>query len=55
MVLGILPVLGPPTIEMRVEQGPTAVIVGAGGGVWTFYSPLSFLSSFFLSQGDGPI
>ena len=25
------------------------------GVVWTFYSPLSFLSSFSLSLGDGPI
>ena len=39
----------------KVGQGPTALAVGAGGVVWTFYSPLSFLSSFSLSLGDGLI
>ena len=39
-----------------VEQGPTAFAIGAGGIVWTFFfSRLSFLSSFSLSLGDGPI
>ena len=28
---------------IRVGQGPTALAVGAGGGVWTFFSRLSFL------------
>ena len=32
MVLGKLPVPGPPTIWIRVGQGPTALAVGAGGG-----------------------
>ena len=36
-----------------VGQGPTAL---AGGGLFGhFYSRLSFLCSFFLSFGDGPI
>ena len=52
MGLGKLPVPGRPTIWIKVGQGPTALTVGAGGG---FYSHLSFLSSFSLSLGDGPI
>ena len=56
MVLGKLPVPGRPTIWMIVGQGPTALAVGAGGGCLDiFYSRLSFLSSFSLSLGDGPI
>ena len=55
MVLGKLPVLGRPTILITVGQGPTALAVGAVGVVWTFYCHLSFLSSFSLSSGDGPI
>ena len=46
MVLGKLPVPGRPTIWITVGQGPTALTVGAAGAC--FYSPLSFLSSFFL-------
>ena len=42
-------------IFVCVEQGPTALAVGAGGVVWTFFSRLSFLFSFSLSLGDGPI
>ena len=39
-----------------VGQGPTALAVGAGGFFSKmFLSPLSFLSSFFLSLGGGPI
>ena len=47
MVLGKFPVLGRPTIWITVRQGPTALVVGAGGVVWTFllssvlFSPLS--------------
>ena len=56
MVLGKLPVPGRPTIWITVGQGPTALAVGAGWGLFGhFYSHLSFLSSFFLSLGDGPI
>ena len=56
LVLGKLPVLGRPTIWITVGQGPTALVVGAGGGcldIFTLICP--FLSSFFLSLGDGPI
>ena len=56
MVLGKLPVPGRPTIGITVGQGPTALIVGAGGGcldIFTLIYP--FLSSFSLSWGDGPI
>ena len=53
MVLGKLPVPGRPAIWMIVGQGPIELAVGAGVGC--FYSPLSFLSSFSLSLGDGPI
>ena len=56
MALGKLPVQGRPTIWMIVGQGPIALAVGAGWGLFGhFYSPLSFLSSFSLSLGDGPI
>ena len=54
MVLGKLPVPGRPTNWITVGQGPTALAVGAGGGCF-FYSHLSFLFSFSLSLGDGPI
>ena len=56
MVLGKLPVPGRPTILITVGQGPTALAVGAGGGLFGhFYCPLSLLYSFSLSLGDGPI
>ena len=55
-MLGKLPVSGRPTIWMTVEQGPTALAVGSGGGLFGhFYSQLSFLYSFSLSLEDGPI
>ena len=55
-VLGKLPVPGRPTIWITVGQGPNALAVGAGGGLFGyFYSPLSFLFSFSLFLGDGPI
>ena len=47
MVLGKLPVPGSPTIWIRVEQGPTALAVGAGGGcldIFTLDYPFSLLS-----------
>ena len=51
-MLGKLPVPGRPKILMRVGQGPTALAVGAGGGLFGhFYSHLSLLSSFSLSLG----
>ena len=49
MVLGKLPVPGRPTIWITVGQGPTALVVGAGGGcldIFTLIYP--FLSSFSL-------
>ena len=56
IVLGKLPVPGRPTIWNTVGQGPTALAVGSGGVfLGHFYSHLSFLSSFSLSLGDGPI
>ena len=45
MALGKLPVPGRPTIWIRVGQGPTALVVGAGGVVWTF-----LLSSILFSS-----
>ena len=56
MALGKLPVPGRPTIWIAVGQGPTALVVGAGGGcldVFTLIYP--FLFSFSLSLRDGPI
>ena len=47
MVLGKLPVPGRPTLWITVGQGPTALVVGAGGGcldIFTLIYP--FLSSF---------
>ena len=56
VVLDKLPVPGSPTVWMIVGQGPIALTIGAGGDLFEhFYSPLSFLSSFSLSLGDGPI
>ena len=57
-MLGKLPVLGGGASYNldTVGQEPIALAVGAGGRLFGhFYSPLSFLSSFFLSLGDGPI
>ena len=55
-MLGKLPVLGRPTNLIIVEQGPIVLAVGAGGGCLDiFFSHLSFLFSFSLSLGDGPI
>ena len=55
MVLGKIPVPGRPTIWMIVGQGPIALAVGAGGGLFGhFYSPLSFLFSFSFPFGRRP-
>ena len=46
-VLGKLPVLGRPTILIKVGQGPTALAVGAGGGclgVFALFCPFSSVS-----------
>ena len=42
-------------IWIIVVKGPTVLVVGADGVVWTFFSHLSFLSSFSLSMGDCPV
>ena len=43
-------------IWIIVGQGPTALAVGAGGCCLDiFFSRLSFLFSYALSLGDGPI
>ena len=55
MVLGKLPVPGRPTIWITVEQGPTALAVGADGGCLDIFILSILLSSFSLSLGDGPI
>ena len=56
MVLGKRPVPRHPTFWMIVGQGPIELAVGAGGRMFGhFYFPLSFLSSFSFSLGDGPI
>ena len=56
MVLGKLPVPGRPTIWVTIGQGPTALAGRCGWGLFGhFYSHLSFLSSFSLPLGDGPI
>ena len=55
MVLGKLPVLGRPTIWIIVGQGPIALAVGAGRGLFGhFYSPLSFPLFFLPFSGRRP-
>ena len=48
MVLGKLPVLGRPTIWITVGQGPTALVVGAGGGCLDVFT---LIYPFLLSLG----
>ena len=56
MVLGKLPVPGRPTIWVTIGQGPTALAGRCRWGLFGhFYPHLSFLSSFSLPLGDGPI
>ena len=55
MVLGKLPVPGRPTIWISVGQGPTALAVGAGGGLFGhFYSHLYFSLLFLPLFGRRP-
>ena len=50
MALGKLPVPGRPTIWITAGQGPTALVVGADGVVWTFLlSSILFLLFLPLS------
>ena len=44
MVLGKLPVPGRPTFWIIVGQGPIALAVGAGGGLFGYFSPLYLFS-----------
>ena len=56
MVLGKLPVPRRPTILITVVgQGPTTLVVGAGGGLFGhFYSHLSFSLLFLPLFGRRP-
>ena len=55
-MLDKLSVPGVLLVLMIVGQGPIALAVGAGGFFFGhFFSHLSFLISFSLSLGDGPI
>ena len=54
MVLGKRPVPGRPTNLKRVEQGPSVLAVGAGGGRLDIFS-LVYHFSFSLSLEDGLI
>ena len=47
MVLDNFPVLGRPTFWIILGQGPTALSVGVGGVVRTFFL-LSIISFFFI-------
>ena len=48
MMLGKLPVPGRPTIWITVGQGPTALVVGAGGGCLDILLSSIFFSPIFL-------
>ena len=55
MVLGKLPEPGRPTIWIMVGQGPVALAVGVGGGLFGhFYSRLSFSVLFLPPFGRWP-
>ena len=49
MVQGKLPVPGFPTNLFRVGQGPTALVVGAGGGCLDIFSRIYHFSFLPLS------
>ena len=54
-VLGKLPVPGRPTIWITVGQGPTALAVGAGWGLFGhFYSHLSFQTEILSQRAVKP-
>ena len=48
MMWGKFPVPGRLTLWIVVGQGPTALSVGVGGAVWTFFSCIG-ISLFFLT------
>ena len=54
MVLGKFPVAGRPTIWITVGQGPTALAVGAGGGldIFTLIYPFSPFSPFLWEMAQ---
>ena len=54
-MLDKLPVPGRPTNLDIIVQGPIALAVGAGGGVWTIFVSSITSLLFSLSLGDGPI
>ena len=54
MVPGKLQVPGRPTIWVIVGQGPTALAVGAGRGVWTFLLSSIFSLLFLPLSGRRP-
>ena len=43
------------SIWVKVGQGPTAVVVGAGGGCLDIFTLIYPFSSLSPSMGDGPI
>ena len=47
MVLGKLPMPGRPAYRIRVGQGPTMLVLGAGGGCLDIFLS-SIISLFFL-------
>ena len=55
MGLGKLSVPVRPTKLDNSRTGPTALAVGAGAIVWTFFLSSIISVSFFLSLGNGPI
>ena len=55
MVLGKLPVPGRPAIWTTVEQGPTALEVGAGRGCLDIFTLIYPFSPLSLCLGDGPV
>ena len=54
MVLGKLPVPRRPTIWITVGQGPTTLVVGAGGGSLDIFTHLSFSLLFLPLFGRRP-
>ena len=50
-----LPLPGRPTIWVTVGQGPTALVVGAGGGCVDIFTLIYHFSSLSPSLGDSPI